>query len=83
MCTRIVQKVLSFPPEGLKKKQENFSLFFFDINTLVSTMLKYCNPFIEEGDILVLRKLLHSTYDLTKMAATKVEFELRKQEEVR
>ena len=83
---RVVWKVLS-PIQKESKKQDSFLLFFniipIDINALSPMMLKDCNPITKEGGILVLRKLLHSTYSLiiiSKLAITLMGFKFRKQE---
>ena len=54
-------------PERVGEKRQFFTLFQyhrpFDLNALIPSMIKYCNPITKEADILVTPKILHSTYD--------------------
>ena len=62
--TRVVQKSLSLTQKESEK--DRISLFFnialFDITAIDPTILKHCNSIMEEDGILVLQKLLFSTY---------------------
>ena len=60
-----------------------FNIVVLDINALSLTMLKRCNPITDEGGVLVLQKLPHSTYHaiiVSKMATTKLRLEFREAE---
>lgn len=49
-------------------------------------MLKTCNPIREDDGVLGLQKLLHNINDMiivSQIVSTQVEFEFKKQEEVR
>ena len=48
----------------LRNKTIFFTIFQYDIRTLGPMMHKYCDLISEEGCILFLQNLLHSTYDL-------------------
>ena len=80
----VIHKDLSLTQKEFKK-QDSFSLFSYiillDINTLGSTIFNHCNPIMEEVGLLILQKLLHSSYGLisfSEIATMKVGFEFKK-----
>ena len=73
-------------PHLVGETRQFLTIVSLDINALGPMILEHCEPTMEEGGILVFQNLFHSTYSLiivSKMATILVEFEFRKQQEIR